>query len=81
MSEGGNVRFQGMQCPFPGVLVLSTEIVDGRPRLLQLRRSSASWKTAQSVLHISQCDEKLSGLSTEQEAQLSPRDRAMRRVS
>jgi len=39
MSEG---KMSKGKCSFPGVLVLSTEIVDGRPRVLHLRRSSAS---------------------------------------
>jgi len=54
----GNVCSQG-QCPFSGVLAWSTEIVDGRPRVLHLRRSSASWLDAHSSLHISHCDEEI----------------------
>jgi len=78
MSEG--------KCPFSGgAMSVSrcTGVVNRNHRRSTscITLTSASWKTAQSVLHISQCDEKLSGLSTEQEAQLSPRDRAMRRVS
>ena len=46
MSEGGKCPLSGGQCPFPGILVLSTEIVDGRPRVLHLRRSSPSWMNA-----------------------------------
>ena len=39
------------ECPFAGVLVLSAEIVDGRPRVLHLRRSRASWLDAQSLYY------------------------------
>ena len=39
---GGNVPSR-RHCPFSGVFVWSTEIVDGRPRVLHLQRSIASW--------------------------------------
>ena len=48
----GECPFPGGQCPFPGVLVLSAAIVDGRPRVLHVRQSSASWMNAHSLLHI-----------------------------
>ena len=55
---GGNVQ-RGMSvprghCQFSGVLVWPTGIVDGRSRVLglHLRWSSASWLSAQSLLHI-----------------------------
>jgi len=46
--------------PVPGLLVWSTNLVDGRPRVLHLRRSSASWLNGQ---HIGHCDEKRRGLN------------------
>jgi len=55
---GGNVRSQNGQCPFHCVLVLSTEVLEGRPRVLHLRLSSASWMNAQNLLHIGHFDEK-----------------------
>jgi len=36
----------------------ATKVVDGRPRVLHLRWSSASWLDAQSLSHIGHCDEK-----------------------
>ena len=55
MSEGGIMRGemsvpkQG-QCLFPGVLVLSAEIVVGRRRVLYLRWSIASWPNAREAI-------------------------------
>ena len=59
----GECSFQGGQCPFPGVLVWPTEIVDGRLCASHLRRSSASWLKAQSLFHTGHCVEKLFGLN------------------
>jgi len=47
--SGSKCLLPGGQCPFIGVLVLSTDIVDGRPRVLRLRRPSASWLNAQKL--------------------------------
>ena len=41
-----------------GVLMWSIEHVDGRPCVLHLRRSSASWLNAHTLLHIGHCCEK-----------------------
>jgi len=49
MSEGEMSRGE---IPFPDVLVWSTKLVDGRPRVLHLRRSSASRLNAQCMRQI-----------------------------
>jgi len=54
----GACPFPGSHCPFPGILVLSTEVVDGQPHVLHLRWSIASWLNTRSLLHVGHCGEK-----------------------
>ena len=70
---GGNVRNKGGMSVH-GVLVWSTETVDGRPSVLHLRRSRASWLNARSLLLIGHYDEN-------KKLSYRPSDRAMRLVS
>jgi len=87
MYEGGNVQREmsvswGGQCPFPGALVFSTDIVavdlvcDTLTTVDRVVDECTKF-----ITHWSRWRKKLCGLNKEQEAQLSPRDRAMRRVS
>ena len=61
----GGMSVTGGQCPFPSVSCgqEKSSTVAGRPSVLHLRLSSASWLNAQSLLHIGHCDEKMCGLN------------------